>query len=137
MARPGPGKGWRQTSRSGRPSSAPTARTSSLKSMRSGSTSSKRRASGRPATLLWDLIVEHACQLVADGAVHEQRRHGGVHSARQPADHSSLAHLLADAPDLLVDHRGGRPGALTAADVGEEALEDLLAVGRVHDLGVK
>ena len=45
IARPGPGKGWRQTSRSGRPSSAPTARTSSLNRARSGSTSSNSRSS--------------------------------------------------------------------------------------------
>src|SRR5919197_1223219 len=52
MARPGPGNGWRHTSRSGRPSSAPTARTSSLNSMRSGSTSSNSRSPGR-APPLW------------------------------------------------------------------------------------
>ena len=57
IARPGPGNGWRQTKRSGRPSSAPTARTSSLKSIRSGSISSKSRSSGRPPTLWCDLIV--------------------------------------------------------------------------------
>ena len=60
IARPGPGKGWRQTKRSGRSSSAPTARTSSLNSMRSGSTSSNSRSSGRPPTLWWDLIVAGA-----------------------------------------------------------------------------
>ena len=57
IARPGPGNGWRQTIRSGRPSSAATARTSSLNSIRSGSTSSKSRSSGRPPTLWCDLIV--------------------------------------------------------------------------------
>jgi len=39
MARPGPGNGWRPTKASGRPSSRPKARTSSLNSSRSGSTS--------------------------------------------------------------------------------------------------
>src|ERR671919_438182 len=57
IASPGPGNGWRQTRRSGSPSSAPTARTSSLNSARSGSTSSNRRSSGSPPTLWWDLIV--------------------------------------------------------------------------------
>src|SRR3954447_157624 len=57
IASPGPGNGWRQTSRSGIPSSAPTARTSSLNSARSGSTSSNSRSSGRPPTLWCDLIV--------------------------------------------------------------------------------
>jgi hypothetical protein len=39
MARPGPGNGWRPTKASGRPSSTPRARTSSLNSSRRGSTS--------------------------------------------------------------------------------------------------
>ena len=43
----------------------------------------------------------------------------------------------ADPLDLLVDHRGGRPVGVAARDLGEEALQDLLAVRRVHDLGVK
>src|SRR5262249_62257782 len=57
IARPGPGNGWRQTRRSGSPSSAPTARTPSLNSARSGSMSSNSRSSGRPPTLWGDLIV--------------------------------------------------------------------------------
>ena len=54
---PRAGKGWRQTIRSGSPSSAPTARTSSLNSARRGSTSSNVRSSGRPPTLWCVLIV--------------------------------------------------------------------------------
>ena len=56
-ASPGPGKGWRQTISSGRPSSSPTARTSSLNNCRSGSTSSKAMSSGSPPTLWWDLML--------------------------------------------------------------------------------
>ncbi len=56
IARPGPGNGWRQTIRSGMPSSSPTRRTSSLNSRRSGSTSSMSMSSGRPPTLWCDLI---------------------------------------------------------------------------------
>ena len=52
IARPGPGNGWRQTSRSGRPSSAPTARTSSLNSDRSGSTSSNSQVVGQAADVV-------------------------------------------------------------------------------------
>ena len=55
-AKPGPGKGWRATISSGRPSSRPTARTSSLNSSRSGSTSLNFRSSGRPPTLWWLLM---------------------------------------------------------------------------------
>src|ERR1700752_3161185 len=56
IARPGPGKGWRQTIRSGSPSSAPTARTSALNSIRNGSTTSDLRWSGRPPTL-WRALL--------------------------------------------------------------------------------
>ena len=56
MARPGPGNGWRQTIAGGRPSSCPTRRTSSLNSLRSGSTSWNCRSSGSPPTLWWDLM---------------------------------------------------------------------------------
>ena len=41
----------------GRPSSSPTWRTSSLKRLRSGSTSSKDKSSGRPPTLWWLLML--------------------------------------------------------------------------------
>ena len=57
IARPGPGKGWRPTKASGRPSSRPSTRTSSLNSSRSGSTSRMFMRSGRPPTLWCDLIV--------------------------------------------------------------------------------
>ena len=56
-ASPGPGNGWRQTMSSGRPSSSPTARTSSLNRCRNGSTSSKSMSSGRPPTLWCDLML--------------------------------------------------------------------------------
>src|SRR3954454_17354184 len=56
MARPGPGNGWRHTSFSGRPSSRPTWRTSSLNSERSGSTSANSRRSGNPTPVWWDLM---------------------------------------------------------------------------------
>ena len=58
------GNGWRQTISSGRPSSSPITRTSSLNRLRSGSTSSNCMSSGRPPTLWWDLIL--AASLVPD-----------------------------------------------------------------------
>src|SRR4029453_16612272 len=57
IARPGPGNGWRRIMVSGRPSSRPKARTSSLNSSRSGSTSFSFMRSGRPPTLWWLLMV--------------------------------------------------------------------------------
>ena len=83
------------------------------------------------------VVDEHARQLVADRAVHEQRRHRGVDAAGEPADDLAVADLLADAAHLFLDDRRRRPGRLAAADLGQEARQDLLAVGRVHDLGVK
>ena len=83
------------------------------------------------------MVYEYARQLLADRAMHEQRRDRGVDATGEPADHPPAADLLADSPDLFLGDRGGRPGALAATDLGEEAREDLLAVGRVHDLGVK
>ncbi len=56
-ARPGPGNGWRHTISSGRPSSSPRRRTSSLNRSRSGSMSSRRMSSGSPPTLWWLLIT--------------------------------------------------------------------------------
>ena len=49
----------------------------------------------------------------------------------------AVADLGADARDLLLDDRRRRPRHVAAADVAEEALEDVLAVGRVDDLGVE
>ncbi len=61
------------------------------------------------------VIDEDAGQLVADGAVHEQRRDGAVDAAGEAAEHLLVADLGADALDLLLDHRGGGPRAGRAA----------------------
>ena len=83
------------------------------------------------------VVDEHARQLLADRAVHEQRRHRGVHAAGQAADHAAVPHLLADPANLFLDDRRRRPRLLAAAHLRQEARQDLLAVGRVHDLGVE
>ena len=83
------------------------------------------------------VVDEHARQLVADRAVHEQGGHRGVHAAREPTDDPALADLRADPRDLLVDDRRRAPGALTAADRLQERGQDLLPVRRVDDLGVE
>ena len=83
------------------------------------------------------VVDEHAGQLVADRLVHEQRRDRGVDAAGEPADDLLGADLRADALDLLLDHRGGRPGGRRAGDLVEEALEHPLPLRRVHDLGVE
>src|SRR5207244_4361499 len=47
------------------------------------------------------------------------------------------ANLLADAVDAVGDEVAGGPIAAAAADAVEEVLDDLLALGRVHDLRVE
>ena len=83
------------------------------------------------------VVDEHAGELVADRAMDERRRGRRVDPARQPADHAGVADLRPDPLDLLVDHRGRRPGLDAAGDLAQEAVEDLLAVGRVDDLGME
>ena len=60
MPRPGPGNGWRQTISSGRPSSRPTWRTSSLNSVRNGSTSANCEVVGQAADVVVALDVRRA-----------------------------------------------------------------------------
>src|SRR3954449_13175677 len=83
------------------------------------------------------VIDEHARQLIADGAVDEQRRHGGVDAAAEAADDLAVADLGADPPDLLLHDGRRRPRHVAAADVAQERLEDVLPVRRVDDLGVE
>ena len=78
-----------------------------------------------------------AGELVADRLVDEQRGDRGVDPARERAEDALLADLGADALDLLLDHGRRRPGGPRAGDAVEEVLQHLLAVRRVHDLGVE
>ena len=83
------------------------------------------------------VVDEHARELVAHRLVDEKGRDGRVDATREAADHALGAHLRPDALDLLLDHGCGGPGRGHPGDVVEEALEDPLALGRVHDLGVE
>ncbi len=83
------------------------------------------------------VIDEHAREPVADRAVHEQCGDARVDAARQAADRPSVADLRPDALDLLLDHRARAPRSRAAADVLEEVGQHVLAVRRVHDLGVE
>ena len=78
-----------------------------------------------------------AGQLVADGAVHEQRGHGRVDAAGEAADHARVADLGADQLDLLVDHGERRPRGGRMAGVGEEVLEHVGAARGVLHLGME
>src|ERR1700709_2234787 len=111
---PGPGKGCRQTIRSGRPSSAPTARTSSLNSIRSGSTSLNLRASGRPPPL-WGGLTRRGWG-AADVVVGLDRR-GMVGAAG--LDHVGVERALDEEVDALELLR------LLLEDADELAADDL------------
>ena len=92
IARPGPGNGCRQTIRSGIPSSSPTRRTSSLKSSRSGSTSSISHVGRQTA----DVVV--ALDRLRDAVGAAGLDHVGVQRPLdEPAD-------VAEPPRLLLEH---------------------------------
>ncbi len=78
-------------------------------------------------------IHEHAGQLVADGAMQECGNDRRINAARQTQQHMVVAHLLAYSGDLVVDDVRGGPQCLTAADLGDEALEQGIALlGMCH-----
>ena len=83
------------------------------------------------------VVDEDAGELVAHGPVHQGGGDGGVDAAGEGADDAAGAHLLADAAHALGDEAAGGPVAPAAADVVEEVLQDALALGRVHHLGVE
>ena len=83
------------------------------------------------------VVDEDAGELVADGLVDQQRGDRGVDAAREPADDAVAPDLGADPLDLLLDHGSGRPRGRRAGNVVEEVLQQVLAVRRVHDLGVE
>src|SRR5207245_852252 len=116
IASPGPGNGWRQTKRSGMPSSSPTRRPSPLHTTRLHVHELYVEMLAECLDDLFRLVLpeqsvvdEHAGQLVADGLVHEQRRNGGVDPARKRAQDALAPDLRADPSDLLLDHRRRRP----------------------------
>ena len=83
------------------------------------------------------VVDEDAGQLVADRLVDEERRDRRVDAARERAEHALAPDLGADPLDLLLDHRGGRPGRGRVGDRVEEVLQQVVPVRRVHDLGVE
>ena len=66
------------------------------------------------------VVDEDARELVADGAVDEQRRDGRVDAARERADDLVVADLLADQLDLLLDELERRPRRRRLAGVEHE-----------------
>ena len=69
--------------------------------------------------------------------MHEQRGNRRVDAPAQRAEHAGRAHLSPDALDLFLDHGRRSPRGRCAGDVVEEVLQQILAVRRVHDLGME
>ena len=83
------------------------------------------------------VVDEDAGQLVADGALHQCGGHRRVDAAGQPADRATVADLLrGPARRGLGDVRCRSSAGAMPGDVVQEAAQHLLAVRRVHDLGV-
>ncbi len=83
------------------------------------------------------VVDEDAGQLVADGLVDQQRCDRRIDAAGQRADDALIADLSADLLDRLLAIGMHGPVALDAGDLLDEVLDQLGAVGRVHDLGVE
>ena len=77
------------------------------------------------------VVDEDAGQLVADRPLHERRRHRRVDAAGQPADRPTVADLLPDRRDLLLDDRArsSSSGAMPAMSCRKRS-QHLLAVRR-------
>ena len=136
--RPGPGNGWRHTISSGRPSSCPSARTSSLNSSRSGSTSSRRMSSGRPPTLWWLLMTA----AVPSVPPHSMRSGYSVPCTRNSASIEPAGVLLEDADELVADRLAlglrigdaGEPVEEAVAGVDVDQLDAHVPAERLDDL---
>ena len=100
-------------------------------------------AAERLLDLLWfslpveSVIDEDAGELIADGAVDEERGDRGVDPARERAQDLGVSHLCADPPDRVLDDVERRPIGQEAAALVEEALQDVLPPRRVRHLGME
>ena len=83
------------------------------------------------------VVDEDTGELVAQGLVQQHRRHRRIDPAGETQDHVLVADLLADLLFFLLDERGGRPIALSAADAMGEVFQNLAAMIGMDDLGVE
>ena len=82
-------------------------------------------------------IDEDAVEVLADGLVQQDGGHRGIDTSRKAQHDLVIAQLLAQFAHGSLDEalRGPRLGA--SADACDEVLQELLAVGRMVDLGVE
>src|SRR5690606_5510562 len=74
------------------------------------------------------MIDEHADELIADRRMEQRRDDGRVDAARERKQHAVAADLRADPLDVIRDDVSRGPRRRAAADVADEAREDLEAV---------
>ena len=61
----------------------------------------------------------------------------GVNTAGQTQQYVTVAHLLADTGDLIINNSGGGPQRFALADLQRKVLHHALALQRVRDFRVK
>ena len=72
------------------------------------------------------IVDQDAGQLGTDGTKEQRRRHRGIDAAGESADDAVCAHFRANAVDRFVRKISHGPGTVTAANVGEEVLQQLV-----------
>ena len=83
------------------------------------------------------VVDENACDLIANGPVHQGRGHRRIHAAREPANNGGVPDRLPDRLDRFVDEGARCPGRTASADSQEEVRDDLFAANGVRRLWVK
>ena len=82
-------------------------------------------------------IDKNGHQLVADGFVHQRRRHRRIDSARNGCQHPRPANLLTYPRHRLIDNRLRRPIWDDSGDVGHKAADDFTAANGMVDFRVE
>ena len=83
------------------------------------------------------VVDQDARDLRADGLGQQGGDDRAIDPAGKTADHSALAHAIADGLDRLAGEVADLPRARALADRLEEVAQDLLAQRRVRDLGME
>lgn len=82
------------------------------------------------------VINKYTGQPVADGTLHQSRRHRGIDPARQRAQRASLTDLRAHLLDECLGDIGCGPCRFDAGELMQKAAQHLLSMRRVQHLGV-
>ena len=83
------------------------------------------------------VVHEDGRHLFPDGPVDERGGHRRVHTPGEAADHPPVADLRAYGSHGFLDEARHGPSAAQAGDAEKKVLEDLLAPGGVHHLGME